>query len=101
LEPGYLIRSFLSNLDTEGLTSRMKDKAGYRGAIKPWSADNIKDHLRSLGEFTVKPKDYSTQGYLLQGSIRCDGLEIQLIAYKLKGLQCWLAACPYLLSRIG
>jgi hypothetical protein len=58
----------------------MKGKVGYKGAIKPWSADNIKDHLISLGEFTVKPKDCTTQGYLFQGSIRCDGLEIQLIA---------------------
>ncbi|KAF8947755.1 hypothetical protein BGZ47_007997 [Haplosporangium gracile] len=85
--PGYLIRIFLSDLNTDGLTSRQKGKAGYRGAIKSWSLNRIKDYLRDLAQGIVKPKDHTTKGYLLQGSIHSDGLEIQLVAFKMKELQ--------------
>ncbi|KAF8933040.1 hypothetical protein BGZ47_011068 [Haplosporangium gracile] len=85
--PEYFIRIFLSDLNTDGLTSRQKGKAGYRGAINSWGLDRIKDHLRDLAQGTVESKDYTTKGYLLQGSIRFNGLKIQLVAFGMKELQ--------------
>ncbi|KAF8927589.1 hypothetical protein BGZ47_002061, partial [Haplosporangium gracile] len=85
--PEYLIRIFLSDLNTDGLMSRQKGKAEYKGAIKPWSLNRIKDHLRDLAQGTVKPEYYTIKGYLLQSSIRSDGLKIQLVVFKMKELQ--------------
>ncbi|KAF9149755.1 hypothetical protein BG015_008431 [Linnemannia schmuckeri] len=66
------------------LENLVGSKARYRGTIKSWSLDRIKDHLRGLAQGAIKPKDYTTKGYLLQGSIRFDGLEIQLVAFKME-----------------
>ncbi|KAF9136546.1 hypothetical protein BG015_003094 [Linnemannia schmuckeri] len=77
----------LSDLNTDGLSSRQKGKAEYRGKIKFWGMDRIKNLHQAIAQGTVQPKDYTAKGYLLQGSIRSDGLETQLVAYKLKELQ--------------
>ncbi|KAK3827172.1 MAG: hypothetical protein JOS17DRAFT_226245 [Linnemannia elongata] len=90
-EPGYLIKRFISDVDPEGLTKRQRGKAGYRGAVKMMSVEEIKKHLSSLRPVDpkeFKPENYTTKGYLLHGSVRCDGFRIQLTGFKLKELNC-------------
>lgn len=90
--PGCLIKLFLSNIDPKGLTKRQRGKAGYRGgAIKLMSVAEIKQHLSSLrpqNPTDFKPDSYTTKGYLLHGSVRCDGFRIQLMAFTLRELLC-------------
>ncbi|KAF9536422.1 hypothetical protein EC957_010994 [Mortierella hygrophila] len=88
-EPGYLIKRFMSDVDPKGLTQQQRGKAGYRGAIKLLSVEEINGHLsclrpENLADF--KLENYNTEGYLFHESVRCDGFRIQLTGFNLKEL---------------
>ncbi|KAI8606022.1 hypothetical protein EDD21DRAFT_79589 [Dissophora ornata] len=84
-EPGFIIKSFISDIDPVGLSNRQKRKAGNRGAIKLLSLDQIQNHLQLVEE--TKPKDYHRSGYIPQGSIRTDGFLVQILAFKMRERQ--------------
>ncbi|KAF9360003.1 hypothetical protein BGX26_010840 [Mortierella sp. AD094] len=86
-EPGFFIKRLLADVTLENLTVRQRGKAGYRGAIKLDSIDEIKSHLRPLKEKSFDPYRYNEKGYALHGSVRTDGYKLQLLAFKLKELQ--------------
>lgn len=87
LEPGFLIKMLLAEVGPKDLTSRQRGKAGYRGAIKLNTLEEIRDHLRPLREGSLDPGDYNSKGYALRGSIRTDGFQIQLLGFKIRELQ--------------
>ena len=66
-EPGVIIQNFVCAVAPQGLTSRQRKKAGHRAAVKMFSLDEIRSHLR--------------------GSIRTDGFRVQLLGFKLRELQ--------------
>jgi len=108
MEPGFLIKMLLADVGPKDLTSRHRGKAGYRGAIKFTTMDDIKDHLRPLRQDTFDPREYNSKGYALRGSIRTDGYRLQLLGFKLKELQrcrynrpCRYPLPPKLTSTIG
>ncbi|KAF9913145.1 hypothetical protein EC991_003604 [Linnemannia zychae] len=86
-EPGYYIKRFLCDVAPEGLSSRRKGQAGYRGAVKLMSIEQIKNHLRNIRSPDFVASAYDTKGYLLRGSILTNGVTMQLAAFKLKELQ--------------
>ncbi|KAF9271067.1 hypothetical protein BGZ88_006901, partial [Linnemannia elongata] len=77
----------LADFGPKDLTSRQRGKAGYRGAIRLTTMDEIRDHLRPLRQGTVDPREYKSKGYVLRGSIRTDGHRLQILGFKLKELQ--------------
>ncbi|KAF9542693.1 hypothetical protein EC957_001748 [Mortierella hygrophila] len=87
VEPGFLIKSLLTDVGPKNLSARKRGKAGYRGAIKLTSMDEIRDHLRPFREGNLVPNEYGSKGYALRGSIRTDGFRLQLLSFKLKELQ--------------
>ena len=87
-EPGYIIKRFLCNVAPEGLSVRQRGKAGYRGAVQLMSLEQIKGHIENIRRPDFEPMDYTTKGYLLRGSIRTNGFDLQLLGFKLKELQC-------------
>ncbi|KAF8914556.1 hypothetical protein BGZ58_005712, partial [Dissophora ornata] len=84
--PGFLIKRFLSDIAKEGLTSRKRGKAGYKGKTRLMSVEEMRQHLGSIREVDFKPLDYETRGYAMRGSIRTDGFRLQLLAFKLREL---------------
>ncbi|KAF9109949.1 hypothetical protein BGX30_008189, partial [Mortierella sp. GBA39] len=86
-EPGFVIKSLLSDVAPDGLTSRQKGKVGYRAAVKLMTISEIKDHLLTIHQPAFDPRTYATKGYVLRGSIRTNGFSIQLAAFKLRELQ--------------
>ncbi|KAH7060103.1 hypothetical protein BKA57DRAFT_487839 [Linnemannia elongata] len=87
MEPGFLIKMLLAVVGPKDLTSRQRGKAGYRGAIRLTTMDEIRDHLRPLRQGAVDPREYKSKGYVLRGSIRTDGHRLQILGFKLKELQ--------------
>ncbi|KAG0251742.1 hypothetical protein BGZ95_006820 [Linnemannia exigua] len=81
-EPGFIIKNFISDIDTVGLSNRQRRKTGHREATKLLSMSQIRDHLQFVKE--TKPKDYYRSGYIPQGSIRTNGLLVQVMAFKLR-----------------
>ncbi|KAF9537113.1 hypothetical protein EC957_008805, partial [Mortierella hygrophila] len=86
-EPGFVIKSLLSDVAPVGLTSRQKGKVGYRAAVKLMTISEIKDNLLTIRQPAFDPRTYATKGYVLRGSIRTNGFSIQLAAFKLRELQ--------------
>ncbi|KAF9397933.1 hypothetical protein BGZ94_006145, partial [Podila epigama] len=86
--PGTLVRKFLADvdIDSKGLTSRQKGKAGVAAAIKQFSMEEIHHHINSIRHEDFDPRTYRQKGYLLLGSFRTDGHRLQLLAYKMKEL---------------
>lgn len=97
MEPGFLIKMLLADVGPKDLTSRQRGKAGYRGAIRLTTMDEIRDHLRPLRQGTVDPREYKSKGYVLRGSIRTDDHRLQILGFKLKELQScrFKRACRY------
>lgn len=86
--PGTLVSKFLADvdIDSKGLTSRQKGKAGLAAAIKLFSMEQIHHHINSIRHKDFDPRTYRQKGYLLLGSFRTDGHRLQLLAYKMKEL---------------
>ncbi|KAF9111015.1 hypothetical protein BGX30_007799, partial [Mortierella sp. GBA39] len=101
-EPGFIIKHFICDVGSEGLTSRQKKKAGHRAAVRLWTLDDIRSHLQQFlredekkvkknikdddeGEF--HPDMYKEKGYVLRGSILTDGFRVKLLSFKLRELQ--------------
>lgn len=95
-ELGYLIKKLMADLNLEKLSKWKRGKAGYKGAIKLNSINEIRNHLYLLKEkMTFDPHQYSQKGYALHGSVRTDGHRLQLLAFKLKELQSvWYRQLP-------
>lgn len=88
--PGRLVITFLSDV---GLPPDKHDK-GYRKATTVMDVDGkdgkegLREHLECLRTETFDPKEWRGKGYVLKGSIRTNGRLLQLLAFKLKELQC-------------
>ncbi|KAG0194965.1 hypothetical protein BGX28_002722, partial [Mortierella sp. GBA30] len=52
------------------------------------SLSEIKEHITNLRRPNFEPGAYDKKGYVLRGTVRTDGHRIQLLAFKLKELQC-------------
>ncbi|KAF9538389.1 hypothetical protein EC957_006861 [Mortierella hygrophila] len=100
-EPGFIIKHFICDVDSEGLTSRQK-KAGHRAAVRLWTLDDTRSHLQQFllddetkvkknikddDEGEIHPAMYKEKGYVLRGSILTNGFRVKLLSFKLRGLQ--------------
>ena len=101
-EPGFIIKHFICDVGSEGLTSRQRKKAGHRAAVRLWTLDDIRSHLQQFlqeDEKKVKrnikdddeggfhPATYKEKRYVLRGSILTDGFRVKLLSFKLRELQ--------------
>ncbi|KAG0020284.1 Elongation of fatty acids protein 2 [Podila clonocystis] len=87
LPVGHVIKSFIADVDPEGLSVRKRGKLGFLGTTWLWPPHKILGHVNSLRNNAFDPAAYHTKGYLLRGSIRTDGHKVQLLAFKLRELQ--------------
>jgi hypothetical protein len=82
--PGRLITTFLSDI---GLPPAKNDK-GFRKSTLIMDKVAMREHLERLRDSSFDPKGWDRKGYVLKGSIRTDGRLLQLLAFKVKELQC-------------
>ncbi|KAF9570266.1 Rad2 nuclease [Mortierella alpina] len=98
-EPGYLIRRFIAHLGKDEqdpstpVTLKTKEERrrlkSYKGAVRLLSLDEIRDHVGVVRDHdNLDVTTYQERGYVALGSIKTDGFKVQLLAFKLKELQC-------------
>ncbi len=61
----------------------------HKGAVRLLSLDEIRHHVGIIRDYeNLDLTTYEERGYVALGSIKTDGFRVQLLAYKLKELQC-------------
>ncbi|KAF9915510.1 hypothetical protein FBU30_001909, partial [Linnemannia zychae] len=84
---GHLIKRLVCKIGTEGLTRRQKDVTRPAAAIDAnLSLQDIRDHINRLRDKHFNPKSYTDRGYIMRGSIKTNGHELQLLVHKKKVL---------------
>ncbi|KAF9928552.1 hypothetical protein FBU30_002290 [Linnemannia zychae] len=89
--PGVLIKHFVApvdprSVDGQRLRGRKRKKAGIAAAVKLLSPSEIHSHINMLRSDDFDPRQYTEKGYVLYGSIKTDGHQLQVSAYKLREL---------------
>ncbi|KAG0302199.1 hypothetical protein BGZ98_007691 [Dissophora globulifera] len=74
------------SLVEEGLHGTEKRKAGVATVIKMLEPDAIRDHINVLRQPDFYPREYTSKGYILPGSIKTDGYKLQARAFKVREL---------------
>ncbi|KAF8950831.1 hypothetical protein BGZ46_004327, partial [Entomortierella lignicola] len=64
-----------------------KGSRGYKDKTVLLSIQDMRTHLANIYQENFDPRSYTGSGYALFGSLRTDGLRLQLLAFKLKELQ--------------
>lgn len=89
---GYLITRLLTDVGRgERVNCRSREFKGYRRTTKMLELIQLQDHInhiRSEGFDPTVENAYRERGYMLRSSIRTDGFRLQLLAFKLKELNC-------------
>ncbi|KAF9935983.1 hypothetical protein BGZ70_006837, partial [Mortierella alpina] len=61
----------------------------HKGAVRLLSLDQIRHHVGIVRDYeNLDLTTYHERGYVALESIKTDGFKVQLLAYKLKELQC-------------
>ncbi|KAF9083002.1 hypothetical protein BGX27_004292, partial [Mortierella sp. AM989] len=89
--PGLLIQQLIAPVDPrasngERLHGRQKKEAGIAATIKLVDPEEIRAHVNNLRSAEFDPRTYNEKGYFLRGSIKTDGYNLQLLAYKVREL---------------
>jgi hypothetical protein len=80
--PGYLLTRLVSSV---GRGAR-RGATGYMRQTATMTLDQIREDYATIRAAGFEPSEYSPHGYCLYGSIRTNGLCLQLLAYKMKEL---------------
>ncbi|CAO3566023.1 unnamed protein product [Mortierella alpina] len=80
--PGYLLTRLVSSV---GRGAR-RGATGYMRQITTMTLDEIREDYATIRAVGFEPSEYSPHGYCLYGSVRTNGLCLQLLAYKMKEL---------------
>ncbi|KAG0291453.1 hypothetical protein BGZ96_005178 [Linnemannia gamsii] len=70
----------------ERLRGRARKNAGVAAAVKIVEFEELREHVNRLRTNEFDPRGYEEKGYFLRGSIKTDGYDLQLLAYKLREL---------------
>jgi len=89
--PGVLIQRLIAPVDPrtpdgDRLRGRQKKEAGVAAAVKVVEPEELRAHLNTLRGDGFDPRTYQEKGYFLRGSIKTDGYQLQLLAYKVREL---------------
>ncbi|KAG0254341.1 hypothetical protein DFQ27_006905 [Actinomortierella ambigua] len=89
--PGLFIKRLIAPVDPktttgERLKGRARKDAGIAAAVKVVERSEIRSHINTLRDRESDPQSYEEKGYFLRGSIRTDGYQLQLLAFKLREL---------------
>ncbi|KAF9354125.1 hypothetical protein BGX34_011191, partial [Mortierella sp. NVP85] len=84
-KPGYLIAKLLTDIGTFNETQRKK-KRGYARNTWSLSREEMISHLNGIRHPDFELDDYTAQAYVLKGSIKTDGFQLQLLALKVREL---------------
>ncbi|KAG0273526.1 hypothetical protein BGZ95_010671 [Linnemannia exigua] len=89
--PGVLIQRLIAPVDPRTpdgdlLRGRQKKDAGIVAAVKVVEPDEMRAHINTLRCKGFDPRAYQEKGYFLRGSIKTDGNDLQLLAYKVREL---------------
>lgn len=104
--PGSLIRHLIAPVAPDALPSKEKcepskenckpSKEKCKGVLTVpaefFTPDEIRDHINSLRAVDFDPRAYAQKGYLLRGSIKTDGHQLQVLAFKLRVIVCSVQA---------
>ncbi|KAF9920167.1 hypothetical protein FBU30_010048, partial [Linnemannia zychae] len=85
--PGTILTKFVTDV---GLGRQKRRKPGigksFNNLKTPSTLEEIKDHLKIVTAIDFNPSNYGKRGYFLLGSIRTNGVCLQMMAYKMKEL---------------
>jgi len=84
-EPGFLITKLLTDVGTYH-DHEVKKQHGYRRNTTTFSPTSMRDHLSAIRQKDFSLGDYRENRYVLRGSIKTDGFQLQLLAFKTKVL---------------
>jgi hypothetical protein len=89
--PGVLIQRLIAPVDPrtpdgDRLRGRQKKKAGIVAAVRVVEPEELRAHINTLRADVFDPRTYQEKGYFLCGSIKTDGYQLQLLAYKVREL---------------
>ncbi|KAG0195786.1 hypothetical protein BGX28_000635, partial [Mortierella sp. GBA30] len=85
-EPGLLIRRLVAPVAPDALPSKKNHKGVHTAPVKFLTPGGIRNHINGLRTPDFDPRAYSQKGYLLRGSIKTDGHQLQVLAFKLREL---------------
>ncbi|KAI1285150.1 hypothetical protein EDD11_000822, partial [Mortierella claussenii] len=85
VEPGYLITRLITDIGGYTPEERKKLK-DFRRAASVMKIDEMRKHLVALQKDDFQHKTYQGRGYVLRGSIKTDGFQLQLLAFKMNEL---------------
>ncbi|KAF9188015.1 hypothetical protein BGZ49_003985, partial [Haplosporangium sp. Z 27] len=83
---GHMVTTFISTVGRP--IAVRKGPRGLKDKTRTMSPDDLIKHITDIRRDDFDPEKYRESGYALTGTIRTDGFRIQLLAYKLKELQC-------------
>ena len=83
---GHLTQMFVTKVGTGGLTLRQQNKAGPETAVEDLSLEDVKEHINLLREKSFDPRNYKGRGYIMRGSLKTDGNELQILVHKKREL---------------
>ncbi|KAK5814307.1 hypothetical protein F5H01DRAFT_22909 [Linnemannia elongata] len=89
--PGVLIQRLIAPVDPrtpdgDRLRGRQKKEAGIAAAVRIVEPEELRTHINTLRGDGFDPRTYQEKGYFLYGSIKTDGHQLQLLAYKVREL---------------
>ncbi|KAF9988584.1 hypothetical protein BGZ79_005108 [Entomortierella chlamydospora] len=89
--PGVLIQRLIAPVDPrtptgDRLCGRQKKKASIAASVEIARPHEIQNHINDLRRNGFDPNTYNKKGYYLRGSIKTDGYNLQLLAYKFREL---------------
>ncbi|KAF9536433.1 hypothetical protein EC957_010988, partial [Mortierella hygrophila] len=89
--PGVLIQRLIAPVDprtpdNDRLRGRQKKEAGIAAAVRVVEPEELRAHINTLRGDGFDPRTYQEKGYFLCGSIKTDGHQLQLLAYKVREL---------------
>ncbi|KAF8923272.1 hypothetical protein BGZ58_003142, partial [Dissophora ornata] len=85
-EPGSLIRRLVAPVAPDALPSKKKCKGVHTVPVEFLTPGDISDHINGLRAPDFDPRAYSQKSYLLRGSIKTNGHQLQVLAFKLREL---------------
>ncbi|KAF9947469.1 hypothetical protein BGZ72_010527, partial [Mortierella alpina] len=89
--PGVLIQRLIAPVDPktvsgERLRGRQRKDAGVAAAVRVPDPEELCTHINTLRRDGFDPRTYQEKGYFLSGSIKTDGYNLQVLAFKVREL---------------
>lgn len=86
LPPGTFTTLLLTDVG-RSIESR-KGVCSFKLKTRTMGIEQVKEHIAKIRDPSFDPSSYKEKGYILSGTIQTDGFRLNLLAFKVKELQC-------------